>query len=133
MSNAILTSIRPMLLVFVLVSAFCITGKNWLLQKGILPEVIIVGNLVIFLVTLSAFFVTRNSFKKQGGSAFLRGMYGSFMLKFFALAIAAFVYIMVAKKNVNKPGLIVCAALYFVYTAIETRTLMKMLKPNNNA
>ena len=30
-------------------------------------------------------------------------MYGGFIIKFFVVAIAAFIYIMVTKKNVNKP------------------------------
>ena len=60
-------------------------------------------------------------------------MYGSFMIKFFLIAIVAFVYIMVARKNVNKPGLIVCGLLYIVYTVLETGALMKLLKQRKNA
>ncbi len=133
MSNASLQPIKPLLLIFVSLSAFFITGKSWLLKQGIQPEVAIVGNLLLFVISLSAFFITKNSFAKPGGNAFLRAMYGSFMLKFFVIAIVAFAYIMIAKKEVNKPGLILCAALYIIYTVIETRALMNMLKQNKNA
>jgi hypothetical protein len=133
MSNATLQPIRPLFLIFVFLSAFFITGKSWLLKQGIQPEVAIVGNLILFAVSLTAFFITKKSFASSNGNAFVRAMYGSFMLKFFVLVIAAFIYIMIAKKNVNKPGLVLCAALYFIYTVIETRALMKMLKQNKNA
>ena len=49
------------------------------------------------------------------------------------LAIAAFVYIMIAKKNVDKTGLIVFAALYILYTFFETRALMSLAKQKRNA
>jgi hypothetical protein len=133
MNNATLQPIRPLFLIFVSLSAFFITGKSWLLKQGIQPEVVIVGNMLLFIISLSAFLLTKKSFAKPGGNAFIRAIYGSFMLKFFVLAIAAFIYIMIAKKNVNKPGLILCAALYFIYTVLETRALMKMLKQNKNA
>jgi apolipoprotein N-acyltransferase len=58
----------------------------------------------------------------------VRGMYGSFMIKFFICLVAAFVYMLLAKKNVNKAALIICMGLYIVYTAIEVSALQKLLK-----
>ena len=55
------------------------------------------------------------------------------MIKFFICAIAAFVYIMAAKKNVNKPGLFICMGLYIVYTSLEISSVMKLLKQKKNA
>jgi hypothetical protein len=55
------------------------------------------------------------------------------MIKFFLIAIAAFVYIMVAKKNLNKPALITCMGLYLVYTFVEVSSLQKLLKQKKNA
>jgi heme/copper-type cytochrome/quinol oxidase subunit 3 len=133
MSDKNLQPIRPLFILFVMMSAFFITGKKWLLTKGIEPEVVIIGNLILFLVSLTAFFVTKKSLNNNNSHAFVRGMYGSFVLKFFALAIAAFIYIYIAKDGINKPGLLLCGLLYFLYTAIETRALMKMLKQNKNA
>jgi hypothetical protein len=132
MSDKTLQPIRPLFILFVMMSAFFITGKKWLLSKGIQPEVVIVGNLILFLVSLTAFFVTKKSISNANSHAFVRGMYGSFVLKFFALAIAAFVYIYTAKDGINKSGLLLCGVLYFLYTAIETSALMKMLKQNKN-
>jgi hypothetical protein len=46
--------------------------------------------------------------------------------------IAAFIYIMLAKKNVNKPALGVCAGLYIIYTVLETTRLTRLLRTKKN-
>jgi ACR3 family arsenite efflux pump ArsB len=132
MNKNLLQSTRPLILVFVFLTAFFISGKSWFEKKGVDQDVLIAGNLILFLVSLSAFLITNKALASSNPQAFVRAMYSSFIIKFFVLAITAFVYIMVAKKNVNKPALIACAGLYIIYTGIETRALMKMLKQKKN-
>ncbi len=133
MNKNTLQSARPLLLVFILLTAFFVTAQSWLAKKGVSQEVLLAGNLLLFAVSISAFIITNKALSSSNPQAFVRAMYGSFIIKFFVLAIAAFVYIMVTKKNVNKPALIGCAALYIIYTGIETRGLMKLLKQKKNA
>ena len=133
MNNKPLAFIRPLIFVFTFIMAFSITGKSWLEKNGVDQLVLIGGNLLLFIVSLTAFFITFKALKSANPQAFVRAMYGSFMIKFFLIAVAAFIYIMIAKKEVNKPALISCAALYIIYTAIETRALMKLLKQKKNA
>lgn len=133
MNNNLLRLLRPLLIIFILINAFVITGKSWLEKNSVDQSVLIAGNLLLFLVSLTAFLLTYKSLRSSNPQAFVRAMYGSFMIKFFLIAIVAFVYIMVARKNVNKPGLIVCGLLYIVYTVLETGALMKLLKQRKNA
>jgi hypothetical protein len=126
-------SVRLLLIVFILLTAFFISGKGWLDKKGIDNTVLLYGNLLLFLVSFSAFFITRKSLDSANPQAFIRAMYGSFMIKFFTVAIASFIYILLMKKNVNKPALLICAVLYILYTIIETRELTKLLKQKKNA
>ena len=121
----------PLLILFIILNCFFIAAKNWLLKKGIDHEVLIAGNLVLFLATALSFFVFQRSLRSANPQASVRGMYGSFMIKFFVCLIAAFIYFMVAKKNVNKPALIICMGLYIVYTALEVYSLQKLLKQKN--
>lgn len=108
-------------------------------RKGIFEDkyidgtVVIVGNFILFLVSLAALVMTQRSFKSENPQAFVRAVYAGFIIKFFVVAVSAFVYIMVAKKLVSKPALIICAGLYIIYTALETSTLLKMLKPKKHA
>ncbi len=123
----------PFILLFIILNCFFIVGKNWLIKKGVDHEVLIGGNLVLFLATLLSFLVYFRSLHSKSPTASVRGMYGSFMIKFFVCLIAAFAYMLVAKKNVNKPALIICMGLYIVYTVIEVAALQKLLKQKKNA
>lgn len=102
-------------------------------KKNIDQEVLIIGNLVLFIVTLLTFLLTYRSLKSKNPNAFVRAMYGGFMIKFFVVAIAAFIYIMITKKNVNKPALFSCMGLYIVYTFFEVTALLRVLKQKKNA
>ncbi len=133
MNKNSLQLIKPLILLIDAVSAFADTGKHWLEKQGIQQDVVLVGNLVLFAVSLLAYYINVQSVKSSNPQSSVRAMYGSFMLKFFVIAIVAFVYIMMTKKNVNKPGLMICAGLYIIYTALETRALMRLMKERKNA
>jgi len=107
--------------------------NNTFENHGIDGTVILFGNFILFVVSLFTFWIIQRSFKSTNTQTFIRAMYISFMFKFFVVAITAFVYIQVAKKEVNKPGLFICMGLYVIYTFFEVRNLMKLLKQKKNA
>ena len=111
--------IRPLLLIFVLVSAIIFFAKDQLLKWSVDRDVLMMGNLIVFITILLSYFLLNKALNSTNPQAFVRAMYGSFIVKFFILAITAFVYIMVVKKDVNKPALFACIGLYFIYTFIE--------------
>ena len=85
------------------------------------------------LVSLFAFLISNRALNASNPQAFVRAMYGSFMIKFFVVIIAAFIYIMQVKKNVSKPTLGIWAVLYIIYTVIETKALTRLLKQKKHA
>ncbi|MBM3414931.1 MAG: hypothetical protein FJY20_00510 [Bacteroidetes bacterium] len=133
MNKTSLQQIRPLLFIFVFITAFCITGRNWLVKNGISQELVLFGNLILFAVSLLAYYIYIRALRSSNPQSSVRAMFGSFMIRFFVLAMAAFIYIMIAKKNVNKPGLMICAGLYILYTAFETKALMQLAKQKKNA
>lgn len=133
MNKAAIRPIRPLILVFIFVSAFGIIAKDWLLKNGISQDLLIYGNLILFGVTFGAYYINTRSLLSSNPNAPVRGMYAGFMIKFFLIALAAFIYIMMAGKLVNKPGLMILAGLYIVYTALETKALLQLAKPKKNA
>lgn len=122
----------PFVLLFVLLNAFFITGKSFLLKRDIDQEVLIVGNLVLCAATLLSFWISVRSHRVNTGSSAVRGLYGSFMAKFFLIAVSAFVYIIMAREHVNKNGLFILAGLYIVYTVMEVRLLTRLLRVKKN-
>jgi hypothetical protein len=133
MNRNSLAPLRPIILVFILLNAFFIAGKNLLAKWGIDQSVVIIGNLVLFLVNLVSFLLSQKSLKAENPNVFVRSVYASVMIKLFVCMIVAFIYFTVAQKNVNKPGLFVCMGLYVVYSVIEVSSLTKLLRKKKNA
>lgn len=96
-------------------------------------RVLVFGNIIVFGISFLSYYMAARGLTTKNSHAFLRWVYGSVMLKLFLLASVAFVYIMMNKKEVNKPALFFCMGLYIVYTFIEVSALMKVSKPKPNA
>jgi ACR3 family arsenite efflux pump ArsB len=133
MNKHSLKLLRPMLIVFIFLNVFFVTGRSMLVKQGADPDVLIMGDILLFLVSFLAFQISYKALGSSNPQSFVRAMYGSFILKFFVIAIAAFIYIMIMKKKVNKPSLAGCMVLYVMYTFLEVSALMKLLKRKKNA
>ena len=133
MNRKIPVSALPLITIFIIVTVFVFTAKSWLQEKDIDQMVLLWGNLLLFLVSIMSFMIMYRSLQSAKPKSSVTAMYSGFMIKFFAVALAAFVYIMYAKKEVNKPALIFCAGLYIIYTMFETRALLRILRQKNNA
>jgi hypothetical protein len=128
-----LTPVRPAIILFIILNGFFVASRSLLEKWNADQSVLIIGNLILFLVTMSSYFLSLRGLRSANPNAVVRSVYGSFMIKFFTCAIAAFVYIMMAKKNVNKPALFICMGLYVVYSFIEVSVLTKLSKQKKNA
>ncbi len=122
----------PILLFFILLNAFFISGKNILARWGADQEVLIFGNLVLFVITMLSFWMGLRGLKNANSHAFVRSIYSGMMIKMFICIIAAFIYIATYKKELNKPAFFSLMGLYLVYTFIEVSGLTKMLKQKAN-
>lgn len=118
----------PIVILFVLLNAFFIIGRNLLERWGASQDVLIWGNLLLFALTVISFVIAQKGLKSTNPHAFVRSVYGSIMLKLFVSLIAAFVYIFLTRKDLNKPAFFSLMGLYLVYTFMEVSTLTKMLK-----
>jgi hypothetical protein len=122
----------PLLGLFIAVTSFANLFRKFLFEKGIDADVLIIGNLILFLVSLLSLYFHIKGFLDKNVQVFLRSAYGSLMIKMFGLAAVAAVYILVMKKEVNKPALFICMGLYIFYTALELRQVFVLLKEKKN-
>ena len=122
----------PILIFFILINAMAIVFGKRLESKGVNHEVVIVGNVLLFLVTVISFQLAKRGLSNPNTQAFIRSIYSSMMLKMFACIIAAFIYIWAAGPTLNKPALFICMGLYLVYTFMEVSVLTKLLKGKPN-
>ena len=133
MGKTKLKGFMPVILIFIVLNGFFVSGKNMLQRWNVDRDVVIIGNALLFIITLISFLLAQRGLKNPNPHAFVRSVYMSVMLKLFVFIIAAFVYIAMYKSNLNKPALFVCMGLYLVYTFLEVSVLMKMLKQKKNA
>ena len=121
----------PLILVFLGLSLLFFLLRLSFHDEPVDYRVLMGGNGLLFIVGIISSGMNARAMKHQHTQGFLRLVYGAFIFKFFVLAIAAFVYIAIFKKMINKPALFGCLGLYFLYTFIEMRTVMKMSKKPN--
>ena len=122
----------PLLGLFIAVTSFANLFRGFLSGKGIDADVLVIGNALIFLISLLSLYFHIKGFLDKNVQVFLRSVYGSLMVKMFGLAAIAAIYILVMKKEVNKPALFICMGLYVLYTIIEIRQVFHLLKEKKN-
>jgi hypothetical protein len=123
---------RPIILLFIFLNALIIVFRRSLSSEDFNVDMLIIGNIILFGITMLSFVLLSRGMKASSTPAFLRSIYGSFMIKFFIVGIAVFGYAFYAKANLNKPGLFTLMFLYLVYTFLEIRTLMKLSRKGNS-
>ncbi|TCZ74545.1 hypothetical protein [Flaviaesturariibacter aridisoli] len=120
--------IYPIILLFVVLNAFFIAGRSLLERKGFSQDVLLLGNVFLFFLTIGSFLMAQKGLANKNPHAFVRSIYGSIMMKLFLSLIVAFIYIATQRKGLNKPAFFTLMGLYLVYTAIEVTTLTRMLR-----
>jgi hypothetical protein len=120
--------LAPLAVLFVVLNALLIFFRRKLESKGVNADVVIGGNIILFLITVLSFLLAKKGLNQSNPHAFVRSIYSSMMIKLFVCIIAAFAYFYVAGKEINKPALFICMGLYLVYTFLEVSVLTKMLR-----
>lgn len=122
----------PVILLFVILNSLFIGLRMRWKEWGIDNNVLIIGNVFLFVITLVSFLISKKGLQNKNPHVFMRSVMGSIMVKMFLAIIAAFIYISIYKKDLNKPALFICMGLYLVYTFLEVSALTRILrnKPN---
>lgn len=124
--------LKLMILIFVFLSTFFLVFRATLAKAGADADVLIVANIILFLIGI---FTVRNGLKAIGNPnphVFVRVFYTGFIVRLFACAIAAFVYIYLTDGKVNKVSLFASLGIYILYNVIEVSSLQKALRKNKN-
>jgi len=118
----------PIFLIFIVLSLFVVLGRPWLAEGRFDYRVLLGGNILLFGVTASSFYLYTKGLHNKNPHAFVRMMYGSLVLKLFACLLGTLAYAAFAGHTVNRNGIFGCFGLYILYTWLEVRILMQMSK-----
>ncbi|GAC1418737.1 MAG: hypothetical protein NVS9B7_00170 [Flavisolibacter sp.] len=132
MTNKKLKYFTPVIGLFLTVNVLFIILRQRFQNLKIDQDVIIVGNLLLFVITVISFALAQKGLRHKNPNVFFRGVYSSIMIKLFTCILASFIYIALYRNHLNKPALFICMGLYLLYTFIEVSVLTKMLKLRDN-
>lgn len=118
----------PLFTLFIGLNGLFLFAGSWLTKYGMSQNVLIIGNLILFVVSLISSYFLVNGFLHKNVQVFFRSVYGSLMVKMFVCAAAVVIYALANRATFNKPALYICMALYFVYSFIEVRMIFRLLK-----
>lgn len=125
--------ILPVILLFLFITALVFILKAFLKANGFDINFLLGGNVILFMLSLAGFLIQMKGLRSSNLNAFMRGIYSSLLLKMFIVVAAVFIYIFISGGSINKPSLFTCMALYFLYTAIEVKQLMKIARKKSDA
>lgn len=123
-----LRALLPIIIVFLIINGVLLIWNKRLEASGVDTSILQLGNLLLFTIFLLSTVLQHKAMADKSTQLFLRNVYGGMMLKLFGCAMAAFIYIYLARDGVNKPALFGCMFLYMVYSAIELRIVLKKSK-----
>ena len=122
----------PILAVFLVFSVLILLGasllREWKTDSGVLQG----GNELFFGLTAISYLLHIKSIRSPNAHVFVRMMYSSLIIKMMVCMVAVLLYGWLT-KSVNKNAIFGCFILYVIYTFLEVRILMKLIKksPNN--
>lgn len=122
----------PLVVVFLVTAISILIFRHTLAAYGFSWEVLSGGNLFLYVITVVSLHLLSKGMGAENTAAFMRNAYSGIMLKLFACAGAAFIYILTAGKDINKPALFACMGLYIVYTWIEMKVVLKQNTSRQN-
>ncbi|MFN4893413.1 MAG: hypothetical protein ACK5G0_06605 [Bacteroidota bacterium] len=123
-----LAHLAPIAFLYTVLGAGIVLLESKLHQWGVDRRVLHGANTLLFITAGLSSLLQLLQSKKSGGQALLKSIYGGFMIRFFGIALAALIYILLKRKEVNIPGLIGGAIFYILYWVVEIRSLRQILK-----
>jgi len=125
-------SFLPLLSIFFIASGLFLSRPPIFSRWNVDVNVLLIGNLILFMATILSFFLFTRSFYSKNAHAIVRTMYSGVLIKMMMCLVAVFIYISIAGKSVNKAGVFGCMFLYLIYTFTEVAILMKLSKQKKN-
>jgi hypothetical protein len=102
--------------------------KPQLLDKGMHVNILMIGNLLLAIITLVSYLMSRQGLASANNNAFVRAVYGSMLFKFFLCIVGVAAYVLTYRPNVSKLTVFTLLFLYLLYTVFETFSLFRLTR-----
>ncbi len=110
-----------------------LTENGWLASIGVHFPILVIGNIVLALITLISFSLSRKGLAATNPNVFVRSVYASTLSKLMLCVVGIGVYVLVNRSRVSKATIFILLFFYLVYTVLETwqlyRASLRQKKP----
>ncbi len=121
---------RPVIIFFIAINAVCISCAKWLDDIKIDHTAVMLGNLILFFLTITACFIHIKALKNNNPYAFVRAVTLASFLKLAVIVLSVIIYFNVA-YNPTIFAVITVMCLYIVYTIFEVKGAMNINRKRN--
>jgi hypothetical protein len=121
-------AVRPILILFALVNLVGMSFYANLSKSGLDPDILLAGNLFVFIITVFSFWMLLRGLKAKSTTAFLSSIYGSFIIKLAVSGLLTVAYAKLKGAEMNTPAIFSSLFLYLIYTFWEIKGLLAMLR-----
>jgi hypothetical protein len=121
-------AMRPLYIFFIIINLIGLVFYKQVKSAGIDPDVFLLGNIFVFVLTMVSFYMLNKGLKAQATFNFMSAVYGSFLMKLIAGAAAVVVYVLYAGEQKNLPAIFASMFLYLFYSFLEIKALLELLK-----
>jgi hypothetical protein len=118
----------PIVLFFIASSLFFLAARQWLAGWNMDYIVLLSGNAILFLATALSFYLYSRALHNANVQVFLRMLYTSLLIKMGSCIAATLLYLYLAGAAVSKFAVLGCFCLYILYTYVEVKVLMRLIK-----
>lgn len=121
-------AIRPIYVLFIVIELIGLIFFKQLISSGIDANIFMIGNLFVFTLTIISFYMLNKGLKAKATFNFMSAVYGSFLMKLVVGAGAVVAYVVFAGEQKNLPAIFASMFLYLIYTFLEIKALLALLK-----
>lgn len=118
--------IRPLVILFLLVTALVIIFNATLAGANINASVVFAANTLLFAATVINIYFQYRNISNANPNAVIRGVMAGMFLKLFGLAAAVLIYLFASGTNRSINAVFLGMALYIVYTWMEVRISLRL-------
>ena len=123
--------LMPVILLFIILEASTLVFANLLLAKGISPNVVTGGNLILFVLTVITCLLQKKAISNSNPNVFIRSVMTGMLIKMLIGGVIIFLYVTLSNENFNKAGIFTVMILYLFYLATEVIIVMKLNSRKN--
>ena len=131
MDKSILQFLRPMIIVFVIITAICLVFSHQLEKFDINHEILLGANIILFVLMIITSFLHIRASQNPNPYAFVRSITLGVFLKLIVIAAAVLIYFYKSGERINIYTIALAMAFYIVYTILEVAAAMRLNRKKN--